>query len=332
MKTASIILIVFAALSTPSFAQIPHIDSIAVDEDKGELVLYGDFPNSSSAMVLVDSVALPVVLASDTLIRATIQVSGKGSCGSVNIKINGQESNSQILTYIHFEICNTFEVTHSDASNGWTREKWDIHLRSGQLNSNNNLRMSKISRDNKSAGGQDGTRSKYTGPVYDTTWVLQDGIIYDSKSRVISYGRANVRLDDNYGVIAEMLNLFPNICSQGNCSLGTNGYCYQWYSIAPTDFPPSISTVRESYPIILQTHLSSDPISANAEVIISLHDAMKVRMEILDILGHLKYSDEKMLSAGENKMPINASMLLEGVYICKLQAGSEVMSLRFVKE
>ncbi len=54
-------------------------------------------------------------------------------------------------------------------------------------------------------------------------------------------------------------------------------------------------------------------------------------MEIMDILGYMRSSEEKILSAGENRLPVNASSLMAGVYICRIVAGDEVTSLRFVK-
>ena len=59
---------------------------------------------------------------------------------------------------------------------------------------------------------------------------------------------------------------------------------------------------------------------------------MNVRMEIIDILGHIISLDEKMLQAGMNKLMINSSTLQSGIYICRLQAGGEVVSVRVVKE
>jgi hypothetical protein len=82
----------------------------------------------------------------------------------------------------------------------------------------------------------------------------------------------------------------------------------------------------------LQAHLSSDPITANAEVIVKLQNAINVRMEIMDILGHVVFSEERMLSADENRMPINSTSLPSGIYIYRLQTGGEVVSVRFVKE
>ncbi|MFI5264355.1 MAG: T9SS type A sorting domain-containing protein, partial [Candidatus Kapaibacterium sp.] len=78
--------------------------------------------------------------------------------------------------------------------------------------------------------------------------------------------------------------------------------------------------------------LSSDPITSNADMIVTIQNPKNVQIQNLDILGHIISSEEKMLQAGENKLPINASALPSGLYICRLQAGGEVVSVRFVKE
>ncbi|MEP7235575.1 MAG: T9SS type A sorting domain-containing protein, partial [Ignavibacteriota bacterium] len=118
------------------------------------------------------------------------------------------------------------------------------------------------------------------------------------------------------------------------CGMGPNTTCFRWGPLAPTNFPPMISTVgRSSSTInILQARLSSDPVRENAEAIITLHQNMRMQMQIIDILGNVRQSNERMLSAGENRLPVNASALAAGVYIFRLQAGGEVVSLRFVKE
>ena len=114
MKTYIVIFLALL-LSAPALAQQPRIDSIAIDEDKGELILHGDFQNSVSAVVTVDSVSLTVVLASDTLLRATIPVSGKGSCGTIQVRIQSNKSNTRLLTYFHFRIKSIFSHLYSNS-------------------------------------------------------------------------------------------------------------------------------------------------------------------------------------------------------------------------
>ena len=147
--------------------------------------------------------------------------------------------------------------------------------------------------------------------------------------------RANVIFNNLFNIIpkSDWGRGPSDLCSPNGSSSGT-GYCIDWYSIAPTDFPPTTTTVHEalSNTYILQAHLSTNPIASNAEVIITLRDPTKATMEIMDILGHIISSEEKMLSAGINSLPINSSKFAAGIYICRLQAGGEVVSLRFVKE
>jgi hypothetical protein len=324
-------------LSAPAFAQQPRIDRIAVDEGKGELVLLGNFQNSSSAIVLVDSVSLPVTSASDTIIRATIPDNGKGSAGRVEVSSNGNLSNSKILTYFHFWIFCSFYHHYSDGSGFITANADSIHSR-GDLTTTPVLQQilcSKISRLHASANGWNGLRSQYTGPKYDTTTNIITNFGYDNKAFDYFFTMpqtdvgggdqsAYIVLDNNYQIVPYSLN---------DCG-GTTWECFNWGSLATTDFPPSISGVHDSpsNPNILQAHISSDPVAPNAEVILTLQNSMNVRMDIMDILGHIVFSNERMLSAGENKLPINSSRLPSGIYICRLQASGEAVSVRFVKE
>lgn len=334
-------------LYAPCLAQQPRIDSIAVDEDKGELVLHGTFQNSSSAIVLVDSVPLPVTLASDTLIRATIPVKGKGSAGKVNVIINGIQSNEKLMSYWHFETENSTRHVYSDGKDERTSENYFVHIRFDLLSANAldvlSIPVTSISKGRSTAGGSDGHPSmgqdKYTGPTYDTTYSLNNygccnRLLYYPKERRFYYIDVDysIFLDNYYQVIADRIKNSgcPDICYGGSIS----GCCQQWFAISPTDFPPSTSSVHEtpSNPNILQARLSSDPVSVNTDVVITLRGAMNVRMQIIDILGYIVFSDERMLTAGENKLPVNSSALASGIYICRLQAGTEVVSLRFVKE
>jgi hypothetical protein len=326
-----IISFILSLLSGISIAQSPRIDSIAVDEDKGELVLHGDFQNSASAVVLVDSVSLPVTLASDTMARAKIPLSQKGSCGWVSITINGVRSNKILLSYIHIDIYKDYRRTYGGGGAEYWSRDYHVSIRANFSNpymtAERLMPVSRLSNLDSFAGGSDGIGYKYTGPNYNYVIDVTDTILYNPKDRVFMYQGANVSLDQNYEVISGM---DPNTAI--SCQAG-QGYCFQWYAHTPTDFPPSNSSVHEniSNPNMLHAHLSSDPVAANAEVLVTLRDAMNVRMDILDIFGHVVFLEDRMLSVGENKLPINSSALPPGIYICRLQANGEVASLRFVK-
>src|SRR5437868_1037638 len=102
MRIKISVLFLMAFLSAPALAQQPRIDGISVDEDKGELIVKGLFQNPTSAVVFIDSVSLYVTFTSDTFIRATIPLKGKGSAGWVQVNVGALESNNKLLTYIHY--------------------------------------------------------------------------------------------------------------------------------------------------------------------------------------------------------------------------------------
>ena len=129
MRTKITVLLFTLLLSAPAFAQQPRIDSIAVDEDKGELILHGDFPNSASAVVTVDSVSLSVTFTSDTFLRATIPVSGRGSCGVVKVSVLNNRSNQRQLTYFHFKVFHYFYIYHSQGYYVLSQNEDIIHVR-----------------------------------------------------------------------------------------------------------------------------------------------------------------------------------------------------------
>ncbi|MEP7235579.1 MAG: T9SS type A sorting domain-containing protein [Ignavibacteriota bacterium] len=336
MQTTFSVLLFILFFALPCFAQAPRIDSIAVDEDKGELVLHGLFTNSSQAIVAVDSVSLPVTLASDTFIRATIPVSGKGAAGWVKVIINGIESNQKLITYWHIKIRDLFKHIYSDGGVEFTSKEYLLHVRYSFSVSNVtglvDIPLSRLSTLQSAAGGNDGINGYvYSGPKYHKIDTLKATIRFNPKNEVFLFDQATISLDMNYSVISGKIDRGP---APDICAGGVSGYCYHWDPIAPTDFPPPNANVQDTPSTldILQAHLSSNPVASNAETIITLHKNMRIKMQIMDILGSVQKSDERMLSAGENRLPLNASALATGVYFCRLQAGGEVVSMRFVKE
>ena len=348
MRTKIPILFLTLFLTAPALAQQPRIDSIAVDEDKGELVLHGNFQNSTSAIVLVDSVSLPVTFTSDTLIHATILDTGKASSGWVQIRIASIASNQKLLTYFHFRVYDQWRHLYSDGTLEYEYTDNFIHTRADVLDYANIgvhfLTPSKHSFYHIVASGGNGIRGgKYTGAHYDSTVTLSRKILYDAKNRYFQFdfwvpniydstqNRIDkiVTLDANFEVIPDYGGHQPYF----DCDHSGDGDCY-YIRPAITDFTPPTASVPKASAnsTIFQAYLSSDPIAPNADMTITLRESMKVRMVIMDILGHIVFSDERMLSAGENKLPINSSPLSSGVYICRMQAGGEVVSVRFVKE
>src|SRR6202040_2472417 len=116
-------------LSAPTFAQQPRIDSIYIDESKGVLMVHGAFNNPSAANVFLDTVQLPIVSFSDTLLGANIPVSGPGSCGPVKVMINGKESNQRLITYWHIWVSANFVHSYSDGGFEYSGENDSIYVR-----------------------------------------------------------------------------------------------------------------------------------------------------------------------------------------------------------
>src|SRR5690348_14302506 len=95
MKYLSAILFLFLLNSVK--AQPPRIDSIRIDESKGLLLAYGNF-GATIGDIWCDSVELGVVSWKDTVIVAAIPDTGKGSAGQLLVEVNGERSNSVLIT------------------------------------------------------------------------------------------------------------------------------------------------------------------------------------------------------------------------------------------
>ncbi|MDP4220024.1 MAG: T9SS type A sorting domain-containing protein [Bacteroidota bacterium] len=338
--------------SAPALAQQPRIDSIAVDEDKGELVLHGNFQNSSSAVVLVDSAPLPIVTASDTLMRATIPDSGKGSAGWVSMTVNGSQSNKKLLTYFHIEVSNSWRHYYGDGTAEIEYVDNLIHIRFDVLAlggvGSYSMLPSRLSKYHISAAGSNGIHGgTYHGSHYDSTVTLTRPIVYDARKKQFlfyywmpSYTdttqsslNATITLDSNWSVTHYHSQSDPGNNGCNDPSL--QGYCTDIDSLSPTNFPPGSSeSVHQilSPSAILSMQLSSNPVGSNTSLAVVLRARKESRIEIMDIIGHVIISEEKLLAAGLNELPINSSSLPPGIYICRIEAGGEVLSIRFVKD
>jgi hypothetical protein len=323
MQTKFPVLLLILLFSIPCFAQQPRIDSIAVDEDNSKLVLYGNFPDPWFSIVLTDSAQLIVREASDTLIRTLIPDSGRGSAGWVSITNNGIESNKKLLTYVHFVVAHCIAYEQSGIIDD--RRFFDtIHVRGNfsDVQEPTIFISSKLSRIYAYAP--------------DFIEALRALVIFNPHDRDFSYfADPNLGTSDSIAVISLDKTFTPISGFVGSDSCGTVGVeGFYWGPIAPTEFPPSVASVRgaPSNPNIFKAILTSDPVTANTDLTLALWNTVNVQIKIMDILGHLISSDEKMLPAGINKLPLNTSSLPSGIYICRLHAGGEVVSVRFVKE
>ena len=122
------LILLLALFAGTTFAQAPVIDSMLIDESKGILSVYGDF-GSAQGKVWCDSVELPVLSWSATLVTATIPDTGKGSVGGVIVESGGLFSNMRIITFWHGKIEHYWRHTYSDGLDDGHQENWDLFWR-----------------------------------------------------------------------------------------------------------------------------------------------------------------------------------------------------------
>ncbi len=94
-----LVVVILAGLCSALRAQRPVIDSMRVDEWARTLIIHGEFGFAKGA-VWCDSVELPISFWSDTMIRAAIPDTGKGSVGPVVVGANGYQTKARILTLL----------------------------------------------------------------------------------------------------------------------------------------------------------------------------------------------------------------------------------------
>ena len=88
-------------LATSAYTQ-PVMRYMQINEDNGTISIQGSFP-SAKGNVFVDSVELPVIYRSDTLLVATIPNAGRGSIGGVEIEVDGKRTGPRYITQWNFQ-------------------------------------------------------------------------------------------------------------------------------------------------------------------------------------------------------------------------------------
>ena len=61
------------------------------------------------------------------------------------------------------------------------------------------------------------------------------------------------------------------------------------------------------------------------------HEINQVQIELFDALGKGVYDERYTSKAGMNQMTINLSKLIKGLYLCRLQNGVTVQTVKFLK-
>jgi hypothetical protein len=210
-----------------------HIDSISVDESNDRLVLHGLFDDPNNTQVKVDDKNLSTTYLSDSLIYATIPVSGKGSAGKVKVIVSNSESNQKLLSYLHFFVSHSYlyNSTHRGEKN-YNRDT--IHIRTDFEHISQEtypISSSKLSRCHD--------YDQFTNR--DSSGQLNTFVIFDTKSKILLYNikyrsyfgeetaTSTIDLDNNFTPVAKDE-------SDGYCGQ-SGGTCFRWGPIQMTDFP-----------------------------------------------------------------------------------------------
>ncbi len=325
-----IIIGILFLFSAPLVTQAQHIDSIVIDESKGILSLHGKF-GITHGFVFIDSVIMPIQSWSDSLIGVYIPDTGKGSSGWVQVSKGANISNQKLLTYVHFQVFNAWNDPKDVDYPAWRFMNADtINVRADFADM---VPTSKYVLFSSASSRYHDLNNDGACPMYNNAGILHAQVLYDVANRQFNYPIPYC----NYGGKQELYMY--------NVSLDKNftpiGYIWgSWYdsifwgSIAPTNFPPQVAGVHEveSNQNILNAYISPNPVVDNTEIIITLHDPMSMQMDVINVLGQVVFSKENILLAGVNKMSINSSSLSSGIYVCRLKAGEEFRTLRFIKD
>ena len=173
-----------------SLCQPAVIDSVSVDELKGELIIYGEL-GSSKGFVFVDSVSLPITFWSDSICRATIPVSGKGSAGSVEIGARGYRSQGKMLSSIEpYSYSDEYQLQpyfSTQYNNVWDR-RWHfrLDLESRILKQISTIQIVSAS-DSRISHTIDNIDEKHNSTHQLDTGILSETLILDIYGKVINY-------------------------------------------------------------------------------------------------------------------------------------------------
>ena len=312
-------------------AQQPRIDSISVDEEHDELVFHGLFLNSSNAIIKVDNVRLPLTFYSDSLLRAIIPLSGKGSSGCVNVTIANQTSNSKLLSYLHFRVYHGY--TYNSVFRGeYSTNDDTLHIRAnfidaGLLQTDLHINSSKLSR----------CRDKSFGSLnFDSSGILNAEVVYLPKTNSLKYdiiygeyfgiqtSTTDIQLDSNFLPIDKINS---NDCGR------SGGTCFWWASLAPTDFPPTKFSPcsQSSNSDTTNVYLTSNPIDQNTLLVINYPSATSAFVEFIDVYGKIVSSNTYPLVAGQNQILLPYFSLAPGAYFCRVSINSQFTFLKFIK-
>ncbi len=323
-------------------AQMPILDSVAIDEDSSILLCYGSFITSSGATVHIADSTLAVLSQTDTLIRAAIPMSGHGAAGPVSVEINGLLSGSKLITYFHvavFDIVDIDIMSQGNNGGGINNNYTDSLLLRCDLQSHINSRTTlKV----KPSLASLYTHTLYSSvpnepenPLNETGRPIDTSII-DPVNRTITH---------HCYVVPDVIDDCPYPCDPvswdstfgfpfhngGACASGAQGtkVC-GWMQSSPTEFPPPVNEAVKGG--LEDNNPTASLVTQGGKLLLELSSSYSsARIDVFDILGHKCATMNQSLNTGENLISLNDQIGTPGEYILRVQSGNEVRSLKFIK-
>jgi hypothetical protein len=213
-----------------------RLDSIAIDEARQTLMLFGEFDSAVALNVMCDSVLLTITSSDSSRILASIPDSGKGSCGWVFVKSGSVETEKRLITYWSFYNTHHFWHTYSDGGSEEMIDEDTVYLRGDYLGSRFSkrdlrVRPALISRYFEFADGNDGIHGyKYTGPKYNRRGPVVDTFIVNPAGIYDPHADHFLMLDTTGSIIRKTYDF-------SHCGGGGGGDCTHWGEVARTRFP-----------------------------------------------------------------------------------------------
>jgi hypothetical protein len=82
----------------------------------------------------------------------------------------------------------------------------------------------------------------------------------------------------------------------------------------------------------LRVKLVANPSKSDATLIVTSDDRVAARIQIADLLGKTVLNELRVLEPGSQTISLHTSSLSPGHYVCRIESGGFVQSVKIVKE
>ncbi len=310
----------FLLFAGASFGQ-PVIDHMLIDESKGELHILGTL-GTTQGKVTIDSIDLPIINWSDSLVIAIIPFAGRGSAGRVVVSNNGFQSEARNISIWLVEINDiyTYHLSQGQFGHQYFLDlvmRFDIH----------SLLLKNTLPDQISFNSSNATRYGYsswiqTNPTYPT---MHDSIItrvtIDTKNKWFipnnftdeNGGSLRIKYDSNF-VIQDGQSDYqcPSIIT-----------CWaKWRSQGSNFLPPQKSIVlQDKHDFSISAF--PNPSSKELHISCSLPESGNARIVLYTMQGNIIRQENNIFNAGEHLLKWDLSLVASGSYVLGLLTEKE---------